>query len=544
MLSIHTAKTISIRMISPRRAVLILSLFLAAALVAGCGSGGGASPPGGGGSGGSITVLSPELAPTFDPAVISSEGCCDAYEGDGIYDNLFEINYSTGQFVPRLALSLTPSTNATVWTMKLRSGVKFSDGTPFNAQAVAFNWNRIKDTPSLGSGCLPSIATFSSLRVTGPLALSITLKKPNGALPQQLFGNGQTHSGQCMNIASPAALKKYGAKYGTSPGTTVGAGAFTLRQMGPNQVTLVRNPNFWDKPQPYLSSVVIELSPNDTTAANAIESGTAQLVQLTTWDSQAASLEQAGYQPYILPMNGSSGVAFNASVPPLNNVDVREALTLASNPAVLNNEVSGGKAPAVTSWYTPGSFLYDPKFAAVTTQATNNLAKARSLITAYEAQHPGGVHLTITSPPQNLPIWTVLQQEWQSLPNVHVSIDTVTSAVYPQLEHECKYQIATGPFAADDASGFSGLFGQGGPQNYCHLSDPVLNRILDEVQPVTDPVQTKELLNQAAARVTQLDWFIAQYRSGLPTFAAKSVINVKMHDPSEVDLTQLQTGTG
>src|SRR5262249_40049921 len=117
-----------------------------------------------------------------------------------------------------LAKSLTASPDSKVWTIKLRAGLKFSDGTPLDAAAGVATWDRHK-IAGLGSPCLTAVAGLSSYVAQDPTTLVVTLPEARVAFPTQLAG--------CLTyVESPTAVAKYGANTGSTPESTVGAGPF------------------------------------------------------------------------------------------------------------------------------------------------------------------------------------------------------------------------------------------------------------------------------------------------------------------------------
>ncbi|MFC5745834.1 ABC transporter substrate-binding protein [Actinomadura rugatobispora] len=511
----------------------------AAIALGGCGSG--AQSGGAGRSGGHATLLTTLQPPTFDPASIASVGAVEGPLGYAVYDNLFRVDYAAGTVIPRLAESITPDEAATVWTIKLRPGVTFSDGTPLDAGAVKFNWDRIKDNPQLGSGCSTTIEDFKAIDVKGPLELRITLPEPRGSLPQQLFGSGQVRSGTCTNIASPAALKKHGKSYGTSPQTTVGAGPFVLKELVPgSHLTLERNPRYWDAPRPYLDKLTVRQAPDITTSVNAVMSGAAHVASVMAFTPDITRYKQAGFRYHLQPMNGAAMVIFNASRPPLDDPRVRRALTLATDLDDLTKKNFAETVSPSDGWLTRSSLFYDAGRAAQLRQPTNDLAEAQRLIDSYVAEKGGPVTVTVPAAPTAIPTFTTLQQQWRRLKNVQVNIETVTGQVATQRLLANQAQVALNQSGANDPEAMVASFGTGGPQNYLKWSDPQLDAILAKARPETDPARQKAHMVQAAERLVQLNWFIMLYRPGAPTLVAKDLTNVKLHDPSQVDLAQLR----
>src|SRR5262249_12531733 len=153
-----------------------------------------------------------------------------------MFDDLVINNAQTGQVDPGTAESLTSSDGVT-WNLKLRSGIKFTDGTNYDAAAVKFNWDRHADpanrSPQLGN------VTAMTYYVTDPLTLKLALKQQNNQLPRLL-------ARALGYIGSPKALTDRGTGFMANP---VGAGPFMLKDWTrDSQMTLVRNPSYWNRP--------------------------------------------------------------------------------------------------------------------------------------------------------------------------------------------------------------------------------------------------------------------------------------------------------
>ncbi len=121
---------------------------------------------------------------------------------------------------PKLALSWTPSEDFKTWTFKLRPGVKFHDGTPFNAQAVKENFDRQKD-PANKCRCAFYIAYIKDARASDELTLVYNLNDPQVNLPALM-----SYASQNNAIQSPTAWKTKGEDYNRNP---VGTGPFVLK---------------------------------------------------------------------------------------------------------------------------------------------------------------------------------------------------------------------------------------------------------------------------------------------------------------------------
>ena len=143
---------------------------------------------------------------------------------------------------PKLALSWTPSEDFKTWTFKLRPGVKFHDGTPFNAQAFKENFNRQKD-PANKCRCAFYIAFINSVEATDELTVVYNLKDPSVNLPAIVSFPSANNS-----VQSPTAWKTKGDDYNRNP---VGTGPYILKSWAAgDRMVLEKNPDYWNKGLP------------------------------------------------------------------------------------------------------------------------------------------------------------------------------------------------------------------------------------------------------------------------------------------------------
>ena len=207
---------------------------------AGCSSSSGSSASGSSSAsagtpqkGGTLTMIYENEVTSLDPTATTTASAAGALPYYAIYDALFTLGAGTGAVTPKIGLSLTANSAQTVWTLTLRPGVKFSDGTPYDAAAVAFNWARDKAATSV----LASAAdVIKSMKVVNATTLQVTLVAPDSSFDR-------TVAQQLLFIASPTAIKKEGASFGTHP---VGAGPFILNSWVRNsQKTFAPNPHYY-----------------------------------------------------------------------------------------------------------------------------------------------------------------------------------------------------------------------------------------------------------------------------------------------------------
>ena len=320
-------------------------------------------------SGGSITVL--ESAgysgawSNLDPAQ-DKEGAALQDFNSAIYGQLFELG-AGGAVVGDLATGYTFSPDAKTVTITIRQGVKFTDGTPFNAQAVLYNWERDLGPVGIANGLAPNwlIAktpapksappgtltppVAGAIQATGPYTLVVHQIAPNGAFINQLFDSIANW------IASPTALQTEGASFGQHP---VGAGPFTVVTNTPNSELIVKkNPNYWQAGHPYLDQITFKTVGSDEAAYEALLANQGQVyenmstTQLITESAAHFQVENnLGTSPYDLQLN--------TAVPPFNNPKARQAIYAATNFQPILQHLFGGRYPIVQGFTGPGGICY------------------------------------------------------------------------------------------------------------------------------------------------------------------------------------------
>jgi peptide/nickel transport system substrate-binding protein len=346
-------------------------------IAAGCSSGGTASTspsPTTSGSvnvsqpkaGGSITVLegkgySGDWPYGFDPAT-NVDAIPNQDMMEAIYGQLFMLGPG-GKIEPDLATGYSFSPDAKTVTITLRQGVKFSDGTPFNAQAVLYNWNRDFGPLAVKAGISPtwpvartnpkdptSTPVKGAYAATGPYTLVIHQAIPNAAFINQLFDTIPTW------IGSPAAVQKMGElAFAKNP---VGAGPFVVESdTYSNQVVVKRNPTYWQAGRPYLDQITFKTVGTDETALETMLAGGAQVygglgetALINEAEQHFQVLDQPGTSPYDLQLN--------TAIPPFNNPKAREAIYAATDFSPILAHIFGNRYPVVEGFTGPGGICY------------------------------------------------------------------------------------------------------------------------------------------------------------------------------------------
>lgn len=247
-----------------------------------------------------------------------------------IYDPLLIKDPTTGEIRPALASSFTVSPDGRVILLKLRQGVKFHDGTPLTAEAVAFSLNRIKD-PALRSPFAASIlGPVQRIDAPDPFTVQITLSAPFAPFLDALTETA-------LVPVSPEAVRKHGRDFGQNP---VGTGPFMVKEVVPNQrLVLVRNPEYRWAPRifrhsgpAFLDELVYTVVPEDATRVAQLVRGEVQVLYNAPPREVERLRRNPNFRAYFKEQAGFPRVIImNTSRWPFDDLRVRIAVAHAVN---------------------------------------------------------------------------------------------------------------------------------------------------------------------------------------------------------------------
>jgi len=351
-----------VRPIAPLFRIAAL-LGTAAAVLAACGTAAG-NPGAAGGkpaSGGTLTYLEDHQETCIDPQIggdIPQAMIGQQYTDDIVYEG------PGGRIEPWLAKSWTISKNGLQYTFTFRDNVKFTDGTPLDAAAVQANFQRVVN-PATGSSTDGGyIAPFyAGSKVLSPYVLQVTLRSPDSSfldvLAQGYFG-----------IESPRGFARGKSANCLMP---VGSGPFeVVKDIPNNEVILDRNPHY-NSPAPgsthtgpaYLNEIIWKIVPDGSVRWAALTQGQANVIYLPpAEDYKSARADDVTLFSKERPGSPNS-ILFNTSVPPLNNVLVRQAFLYSSDERANLQSAYFGTYPYVGGPLVPGTPDYDPAYANV-----------------------------------------------------------------------------------------------------------------------------------------------------------------------------------
>ena len=308
--------------------------------------------------GGNLIVALPGEISTTDSAF--SQDSNTSYVLNQVVEGLVALKPGTiGDLAPGLAKSWTVSDDGLTYTFALQDGVKFQDGTDFNADAVCYNYDRWNNfTGALAStdyayyygavfGGFGATSNLASCTATSPTEAVIKLKKPYTA-----FLLSQTIS--TFGINSPTALKKLDADnpdptkspYGTgAPGAMVGTGPFMFTEWKPaDHVLITKNPTYWNKDGVAHLDTVKFIKIADTTASlNALQAGDIDLATVMNPTDIPTMKSDAALQ--VIERGESCNLfhlGMNQTHKPFDNAKIREAVGYAINRQNLVDTFYGG----------------------------------------------------------------------------------------------------------------------------------------------------------------------------------------------------------
>ncbi|MGW1029448.1 ABC transporter substrate-binding protein [Streptomyces sp. NPDC002577] len=512
----------------PKRRFLTGVVAAAAALVLGaCGGGTSAgtssdsSSAGEPVAGGTARVLQGAEPQSLDPAAMGSSWSTGAVLGDALYGTLMVNDMETGAVGFRMAKGFSTTDDGATFELKLRPGLKFSDGSALDAQAVKYNWDRLKD-PALGSNSIDAASMVASSKVVDAATLKVTLVEPVPKYAQAVISSA-------MNwIASPKALKAGRKAFDAKP---VGAGPFTLAKWTrQDSIDLVRNPGYWDAPKPYLDRLVVRAAPEAGQRFNTMTSGGADLALEPDWGTLAKARD-AGLATYVPALSGGAYLAMNTRRAPFNDVRARKAVAAALDPDAYNLAVFNGKSEPVRTLFAKSSPFHSDIQLTKTDKAT-----AQKLFDELAAEGKR-VSFTFTA----LPTSTIkaageaVQAQLSSFKNVDVKVRVVDTAAYIGLlrSHDFDMLVGSTSFADPETSLFATFYGDSGG-NYSGIDDAKLNAALEAGRTGRTTAERKVAYRTVQQRLVELAPVIFTTKSPENAFAAKKLHGVVLYGRGSV----------
>lgn len=499
--------------------IVVLSVVAAA-----CGGGGGSGGSDTGADrpqrGGTLTALleagySGAWPTGLDPAT-NTTGGANLSQMNAIFGGLFLLGSGQGadaEIIPSLAEGYEFSNGGKTVTISLREGATFTDGTPFDAEAVAFNFKRDVKSPCT---CAPRWPLTEDDGITTPDDHTVVLNftRPYAAVIHSMVVSNANW------IASPTALEKMGEEqFKIKP---VGAGPFkVVSDTLSSELVLERNPNYWKKGRPYLDKLIFKSIGGDQAAYQALLAGQAQayegmtvtpLIEQARKNDRLTLTLQPPTSPYVIQLNTKTA--------PFDDKRAREAIYYATDVNAIRKGLFNNWYPVSQSFTGPGGLFHH---AEIPGYRTYDLAKAKAIVKelgglevelgtlkAYVAEQvlkalqsqweKAGIKTTIHSWELSTLITEFQSKKWQSMLQTAGAWDP---------------QAGVGvPFRFESTSPFTGVF------------DPKLDKLLQDAAATLDEKKRDQLYLETGKYISD-----NAYAPFMFAFAPANLVTKGVHGP-------------
>ncbi len=474
------------RTLSASLPILFIALIM---ILAACGGGSPAVTPSK--YGGKIKAGLGADVVTLDP--IKSTALVDRQVMLNLYDTLVKVDQQNN-IVADLATSWTYA-SPTQLIFTLRTDVKFQDGTPFNADAVVFNINRILSTPS--SPRFSEISSVESVQTVDASHVQFNLKKPFSPLLATL-------SDRSGMILSPTALKK-GTNVDSAP-LNAGSGPFEFVEwVKGDHLTIKRNPNYWLKDDqgnqlPYLDSITYHPITNGSVMFNNLETSNINVADGIAPTDVANAKANPSLVYKQAPGLSFGGFMLNVKTPPLDNVHVRRAIAWGTNRQEILHTVFQDIGVLSQGPIPPSSWAYSSSFAPY----SYNVANAKAELAQAGVSNVTFTLLISSGSPTTTQEAQFIQAELQAA-GITMNIKQETFATILSDTQAHKFQAALIGWSGrpDPDGNMYSWFHTGGGNNNMQYSNPQVDSLLDAARLSTDKTQRASDYQQAQQLILQ-----------------------------------------
>jgi len=446
--------------------------------------------------GGSLTVGLELDIPGFDGLKVGVYDTAANIAASLIFDTLVKLD-DQGKAKPSLALSWSASEDYKVWTFKLRPNVKFHDGTPFDAQALAWTFARLKD-PKNNCRCAFYIANVLSVEAKDDLTVVHTLKDPSVNFPATLARPTEINT-----VQSPTAIQTKGDDFNRNP---VGTGPFILKSWtAGDRMVVERNPDYWGQDHIYLDRVVLRPLPDSQSRFASLKSGETDLVWADEFEADNIERAKKDATLQVLSYAGSGAAVnvINTKVPPLDDVRVRQALVMALDRKKFSQAVTNGLSRPASNPYGDGSWVKCKDDGAL----PEDVNKAKALIKEYGK--PVEFKMLFTATPRGRANGQIFQQFWKNI-GVNMEIEQIDQATFPPRAFQRKFDVIGWrivDFPDPDFQMFANFYSKS-PLNLASFTDPELDKALENARVTPDEAKRTEYYCEASRIINKnATWF-------------------------------------
>lgn len=473
-------------MTSPRRtarlstvltALVAVPLLLAAcATPATSGSSGSSEPK----AGGTMKVGSPTPNATPEPVTMYDPGSINVVQQVAEYLIWSE---NDGTLTPMLAEEWTSTEDASIWTVALREGVAFNDGSPLTADDVVASIERLiaPDSVSAAASSFAGILSSGQASAVDAHTVEFTLDRPFADFPYLLS------SANYNTVILPADYS------GDFVGDPVGTGPFTLASYDSNtRAVFEKNPDYWAADEVYLEGIDMTFFTDYSALSSALLSRSIDVAAIVSY---AANQPLYSSDQVVLESTTAAGgtfLAMRADTAPWDDVRVRQALALAVNRDELLEAIQGGQGAVANDHIFAENYGQEIHLP----QREQDIASAKELLA--EAGHPDGIQAVLSAPQSAAPLAQLVQQ-MAAEAGFELELDLQDNATFYDAAWLEVPLGLTGWASRPTASQFLSLaFTSDAIWNTAHWSNPAFDALVAEFESTVDASERAELAQQIA----------------------------------------------
>lgn len=468
---------------------------------------------------------------SLDP-ITSTEG-----ETFKVTENIFETLLTYGKqdttLHPGLAEKWEVSPDGLTYTFHLQKGVKFQDGTDFNADAVVFNFDRWMNGDDEKFPYYTMFGGFKNdeghvikeVKALDNDTVQFVLKRPQAPFLKNLAMSP-------FGIASPAAVKKYGDDFRSHP---VGTGPFKFVEWKQNdRIVVEKNPDYWQKGLPKLNKIIFRVIPENSARLNALTNGEIDVMDGLNNSDEATVKANNNLQVLKRPSMNVGYIGFTVTRKPFDNKLVRQALSYAVDKKAIIDSFYGGQAQPAKNPLPPSVEGYND----AVKDYPFDLKKAKELLT--EAGYPNGFTMDLWAMPVARPympeaqkVAEVLQANFAKI-GVKANIQTVEWATYIEKATKGEFDAYMMGWNGDNGDADNFIYtlldkDSIGSNNMSQYSNDQLHDILIKAQTETDQSKRNALYKQAQEIIHEDAPWIPLVHSTPLLAASKDVVNYVAH---------------
>ena len=476
--------------------------------------------------GGSLVMALSAEPDKLDPAL--SRSLYSRYVFSAMCEKLYDVDQSA-KIVPQLATALpTVSGDGKTVTIPVKTGVKFADGTPFDAEAVKASLER--ELTLKGSARKSELGPVASVTAKDPKTVVITLDKPFAPLTAAL-------TDRAGMIVSPTAAKALGTNFASAP---VCVGPFKFSKRVPqNSIDLVKDPNYYAADKVHLDKISYRIITDASIRAANLRSGDVLVADsLSAQDVPALKQEKSlqvlqsqslGYQGVTFNIGNTNGVDAPPKMrdtPEAKDPRVRQAFEYAIDRAGLVKVIFNDLNTVACSPISPAS-----EFSSDAAQkcTTHDPEKSKALLKEAGVQTPFPIEMITSNNPDSLRLAQALQSMVKE-GGFDLKIKPVEYASLLDQQDQGQFSLLQLGWSGriDPDANITNFVGTGGSQNVAGFSDKQVDDLLAKARESQDVAQRRDLYAQVIDRLHQTDPLIYLYRQRNLTGVSNSLKGVQV----------------